>query len=169
MTVPLGPAGVDECEDLDCTGCEWCDGADECADCGGDTSEPGCVHVCSELDEEVETAMEQIRGSLSLTTEQPRVRGIVFLTQLAERCQELAGELLSEAAKMELLDGEPRRSPQPCSRNCPGWAVFDTSRGFAIQRCDDCWSDVPDAPEDGYYVQQLSCQLVLAQAREQAS
>lgn len=25
MTIPMGPDGVEECENLDCTGCAWCD------------------------------------------------------------------------------------------------------------------------------------------------
>lgn len=28
MTIPNGPAGIEECEDNDCTGCNWCNGVD---------------------------------------------------------------------------------------------------------------------------------------------
>jgi hypothetical protein len=27
-----------------------------------------------------------------------------------------------------------------CDPGCETWAVFDTDRGFEIERCDDCWS-----------------------------
>lgn len=32
-----------------------------------------------------------------------------------------------------------------CSDSCPGWAVFDTNRGFEIQVCDDCMRSLPKA------------------------
>lgn len=83
MTVVHGPAGVEECEDNDCTGCRWC---------------------------------------------------------------------------------EPRRSPKPCSDDCPGWAVFDAGDDLEIERCDDCWHGVPDAPSDAYFAGFDTCQAALEAA-----
>jgi hypothetical protein len=69
-------------------------------------------------------------------------------------CPECRAETDAPAA-----DDEPRRSPRPCSDDCPGWHVFDEAE---IQRCDDCWRDVPDAPCDEDYQQHPTCAAALA-------
>lgn len=51
----------------------------------------------------------------------------------------------------------PRRSPKPCSDDCPGWGVFVVGVDLCIERCDDCWYDVPDAPTDEYYIKHPDC------------
>jgi hypothetical protein len=57
---------------------------------------------------------------------------------------------------------QPKESPSPCSPTCCGWDVFVTSCGLEIQRCDECWTDVPNAPDDEYYRAQKMCQVALA-------
>jgi len=60
---------------------------------------------------------------------------------------------------------EPRRSPSPCDPGCPGWAVFDAPHAASIQRCDECWADVPGAPDDTYYAAHPVCMAALELAR----
>ena len=54
----------------------------------------------------------------------------------------------------------------PCDRECPGWAVFETERGLEIQRCDDCWRDDPCPPDDSYYQSRPECIRVLELGRQ---
>jgi hypothetical protein len=64
------------------------------------------------------------------------------------------------AQPRRVTDNDPRRSPKPCDRNCPGWAVFGES-AVHIERCDACWADVADAPDDTYYQTHPVCQDLL--------
>lgn len=33
---------------------------------------------------------------------------------------------------------------EPCSPNCPGWAVFNVDTEPVVETCDECWHGVPD-------------------------
>lgn len=63
------------------------------------------------------------------------------------------------------MSGTPRRSPSPCSEGCPGWAIFNADEEPEIQRCDECWSGVEDAPWDEAYVGVSECQAALLVAQ----
>lgn len=117
-----------------------------------------------ELDAEVDDAMDRVRESQALTEEQPRALGIAYLQQVAERCEELAGELLAELAKEQLQAGGLPKPPKPCSKGCPGWGVFDAGSGLEVQRCDECWSGVENAPGDEVFQAQAVCLIALSEA-----
>lgn len=34
--------------------------------------------------------------------------------------------------------------PEPCTPDCPGWAVFNADTRPCLQRCDDCWAGSAD-------------------------
>jgi hypothetical protein len=65
-------------------------------------------------------------------------------------------------------DGLPV-APEPCSPGCRGWEIFDAfggrHSGLQIQRCDDCWRGVIDAPEDADYGRQEVCLAALRAAQ----
>lgn len=50
-----------------------------------------------------------------------------------------------------------RLPPNPCEPTCPGWGVFDVETRPSIQRCDDCWAGVADAPTDADYENDAEC------------
>jgi hypothetical protein len=56
------------------------------------------------------------------------------------------------------VEKTPRRPPVSCCEGCKGWAVFNETD---IQRCDQCWSGVPDAPLDEYFEAFSECQVEL--------
>lgn len=53
-----------------------------------------------------------------------------------------------------------RRSPRPCSDDCPGWYVRHAATGPAIRRCNACWPDETEAPPEALY--QITPECVLA-------
>ena len=67
--------------------------------------------------------------------------------------------------------GQPRRAPEPCDPDCPGWAIFDegTDR-CGIARCDSCWCSVPDPErlDDADYECHPICQSALDDALNEA-
>lgn len=90
------------------------------------------------------------------------------------------GVMYSAAKVQRRIDEAPRRSPEPCSDECPGWDVFYVGhcaapghaedcaadgkecRKLEVQCCDECWSGHPDAPGDAYYQEHAACQDELA-------
>lgn len=59
----------------------------------------------------------------------------------------------------------PPRPPVPCSAGCRGWAVFETCRGLEVQRCDECWSGVDEAPFDDDFQGHPVCRAALRAAK----
>ena len=57
------------------------------------------------------------------------------------------------------------RPPVPCAVGCPGWAVFASGRGLEVQRCDECWTDVDDAPSDEVFQGHPVCRAALRAAK----
>lgn len=75
----------------------------------------------------------------------------------------------------------PMKPPRPCSKDCPGWGVFEGNvplnaddpdhpeglHGLHIERCDACWDDVENAPSDDEYANHPDCIDALIKAHEE--
>jgi hypothetical protein len=59
-----------------------------------------------------------------------------------------------------------RMPPRPCYDGCQGWDIFNADGVLEIERCDECWNGVPDAPTDSYYQAQPECQAALPEECE---
>lgn len=49
------------------------------------------------------------------------------------------------AVRRRAAERKLARRPPPCCPGCPGWCVSESGlRGLEVQRCDDCWCQVPN-------------------------
>jgi hypothetical protein len=71
-----------------------------------------------------------------------------------------------EAGPFGVMTTDIRMPPRPCYDGCKGWDIFNADGVLEIQRCDECWAGVPDAPTDSDYQALPECQAELPEECE---
>lgn len=90
--------------------------------------------------------------------------------RLAERLRRIEDRASWGIVPVWLRERSPigRAPKQACDPTCPGWCISESdSRGWNIERCDECWHGEEDPPYDEDFAATPECQEALRKFLEE--